>query len=90
MMNCWHCGPNVQLIWGGDHDLDGEDFPRASQEYGMVTNLTCPKCGSYVEVYLPKDEYRPDFAEEMIKSNKEEPIDTAPCSVEDDTAVCDI
>ena len=36
-----------------------------------------------------KDEYRPDFAEEMIKSNKEEPIDTAPCSVEDNP-VCDI
>ena len=42
-------------------------------------------------MYLPKDEYRPDFADEMIKSNKEEPIDTAPCSVEpDDIPVCDI
>ena len=87
-MNCWHC--QTELIWGGDHSMDEEDFPIASQEFGMVTNLSCPKCGSYVEVYLPKDEYRPDFAEEMIKSNKEEPIDTAPCSVEDDTAVCDI
>jgi len=26
MMNCWHCGPDVQLIWGGDHDMDGEDL----------------------------------------------------------------
>ena len=54
MMNCWHCGPNVHLIWGGDPYLDGEDFPIASQEYGMVTNLTCPKCESFVEVYLPR------------------------------------
>ena len=80
MMNCWHCGPNVQLIWGGDHDLDGEDFPIASQEYGMVTNLTCPKCESFVEVYLPRHHF----------DEKKEPIDTAPCSIEDDTAVCDI
>ena len=80
MMNCWHCGPNVQLIWGGDHSMDEEDFPIASQEYGMVTNLSCPKCGSFVEVYLPSNHFE----------EKKEPIDTAPCSVEDDTAVCDI
>ena len=79
MMNCWHCGPGVQLIWGGDHDLDGEDFPIASQEYGMVTNLTCPKFESFVEVYLPRYHFE----------EKKELIDTAPCSVENDT-VCDI
>ena len=79
MMNCWHCGPNVQLIWGGDHVLDGEDFPIASQEYGMVTNLTCPKCESFVEVYLPRYHFE----------EKKEPIDTAPCSVVDDP-ICDI
>ena len=79
MMNCWHCGPNVQLIWGAD--FTGEDY--CNDEVSIVSNLSCPKCGSYVEVYLPKDEYRPDF--------KEEPIDTAPCSVEpDDIPVCDI
>ena len=83
-MNCWHC--NTELIWGSD--FDGEDY--GCEDIAIVTNLSCPKCHSTVEVYLPKDEYRPDFAEEMIKSNKEEPIDTAPCSVEDDTAVCDI
>ena len=44
-MNCWHC--NTQLIWGGDHDLD--DFE--DTEYDIITNLTCPKCESYVEVY---------------------------------------
>ena len=46
-MNCWHC--NTELIWGGDHDLD--DFDEA--EYSMVTNLSCPRCNSYVEVYYP-------------------------------------
>ena len=69
----------VHLKYGGDHDLDGEDFPVASQEYAMVTNLTCPKCDSFVEVYLPSYHF----------SEKKKPIDTAPCSVEDDT-VCDI
>ena len=51
MMNCWHCGPNVQLIWGAD--FTGEDY--CNDEVSIVSNLSCPKCGSYVEVYLPKD-----------------------------------
>ena len=76
-MNCWHCG--TELIWGGDHSMDEEDFPIASQEYGMVTNLTCPKCESFVEVYLPRYHFE----------EKKEPIDTAQCSIEDDP-VCDI
>ena len=44
-MNCWHC--NTELIWGGDHDIDDVE----DMEYDIVTNLTCPKCESYVEVY---------------------------------------
>ena len=44
-MNCWHC--NTELIWGGDHDIAEDE----SMEYDMVTNLTCPKCEAYVEVY---------------------------------------
>ena len=44
-MNCWHCG--TELIWGGDHDIDDVE----DMEYDIVTNLTCPKCESYVEVY---------------------------------------
>tara|TARA_R110000772_G_C12999876_1_gene408115 strand:- start:368 stop:547 length:180 start_codon:yes stop_codon:yes gene_type:complete len=47
-MNCWHC--NTELIWGCDHDISGEE-----EEYMMVTNLSCPKCNSLVDVYLPKD-----------------------------------
>ena len=46
-MNCWHC--NSELIWGGDHDCDDND------EYLMVSNFSCPKCSSYVEVYLPSE-----------------------------------
>ena len=42
-MNCWHC--NAKLIWGGDHDIDEDE----GMEYDIVTNLTCPKCESYVE-----------------------------------------
>jgi len=83
-MNCWHC--QTELIWGGDHDLNGEDFPVASQEYSMVTNLSCPKCNSFVEVYLPS--YH--FEEKEEKEEKKEPIDTAPCSVEDGYNDCDI
>tara|TARA_B000000532_G_C18737746_1_gene349736 strand:+ start:430 stop:588 length:159 start_codon:yes stop_codon:yes gene_type:complete len=48
-MNCWHC--NTELIWGGDHDLEEEN-----EEYQMVSNLSCPECNSFVEVYLPKEE----------------------------------
>ena len=45
-MNCWHC--NTKLIWGGDHDdEDGEGREM------IVTNLSCPKCESFVLVYCP-------------------------------------
>ena len=49
-MNCWHCG--TELIWGGDHDLED-----TTDEYDMVTNLSCPNCGAYVEVYRPNYEH---------------------------------
>ena len=42
-MKCWVC--NAKLIWGGDHDIDDVE------EYDMVTNLSCPRCNTYVEVY---------------------------------------
>ena len=51
-MKCWHC--QTELIWGGDHSLDEEDYPETSSEYSMVTNLSCPQCNSFVEVYYPK------------------------------------
>ena len=47
-MNCWHC--NEKLIWGADHDIEDE-----STEFSVVSNFSCPKCGSHVDVYLPKE-----------------------------------
>ena len=43
-MKCWHCG--TELIWGGDHDSDD-----ITPEYDMVTNLSCPNCETFVEVW---------------------------------------
>jgi len=54
-MNCWHC--KTELIWGADADIEEETQPVLYQEYSMVTNLSCPKCDSYVEVYLRRDAY---------------------------------
>ena len=49
-MNCWHCG--TELIWGGDHDLDELDGKNIGVgAYDMVTNLSCPNCNAFVEVY---------------------------------------
>jgi|TARA_R110000824_G_scaffold40486_1_gene121330 hypothetical protein len=31
--------------------MDDEDT-----EFSMVTNLSCPKCAAFVEVYLPREE----------------------------------
>ncbi len=45
-MNCWWC--ETSLIWGGDHDTEDDE------EFSIVTNLSCPKCDTYVEVYLPR------------------------------------
>ena len=47
-MNCWHC--KTELIWGADHDIEDDET------YGMVTNLSCPKCKCHVDVYRPKEE----------------------------------
>ena len=50
IMNCWHC--NTELIWGGDHDLESDE----SEEYDIVTNLSCPKCESFTEVYHKREQ----------------------------------
>jgi DNA-directed RNA polymerase subunit RPC12/RpoP len=47
-MNCWHC--KHELVWCADHDIAEED-----EEYSMETNLSCPSCGSFVMVFLPKE-----------------------------------
>ena len=46
-MKCWVC--NHELIWGGDHDLEDVDG------HTIVTNLSCPHCDAYVEVYHAKE-----------------------------------
>ena len=46
-MNCWHC--NTELIWGGDHDTED------NEEYDIVSNLSCPKCHSAVDVWHPSE-----------------------------------
>lgn len=49
-MKCWQC--NHKLIWGGDHT--GEDYN--NEDYEIVSNLSCPKCESFVLVYHQKKE----------------------------------
>ena len=34
-----------ELTWGGDHDVEDHE------EFTIVTNLSCPNCGAYTEVY---------------------------------------
>ncbi len=58
-MNCWHC--DTKLIWGGDQDCE-EDDP-----YLIVTNLSCPNCRSFVEVYYPKE--KDDDTESTISTS---------------------
>ena len=41
--HCYVCGH--ELTWGGDHDVEDHE------EFTIVTNLSCPNCGAYVEVY---------------------------------------
>ena len=49
-MNCYHC--DTELIWGGDQDIE-EEFDH-EDAHRMVTNLSCPECGTFVLVYTPK------------------------------------
>ena len=56
-MKCWHC--DTDLIWGGDYDIEDSD------DFSMVTNLSCPSCDSYVEVFLPKEK---EFFKELNES----------------------
>jgi|TARA_R100000329_G_scaffold13945_1_gene14542 hypothetical protein len=47
-MLCYDCG--CELIWGGDHECED------SEDYNIVTNLSCPECEAYVVVYWGKKE----------------------------------
>ena len=48
-MICYWC--DTELIWGGAHDTED------NTEYSVLTNLTCPKCNSYVEIHKRRDAY---------------------------------
>ena len=52
-MNCYWCG--TELIIGGDIDI--EDGMVGYPEFSVMTNLSCPNCQSFVEVYKPRDAY---------------------------------
>ena len=54
-MNCWTC--NTELIWGGDHE--GEAY--GSEEYDIVSNLSCPKCDAFVLFYHQKKDATKDM-----------------------------
>jgi len=47
-VDCWSC--QTELIWGGDHN--GEDY--GDENYGIVSNLSCPNCEAFVLVYHDK------------------------------------
>jgi len=49
LMNCWVC--NTELIWGGDHDIEDEGY----DGHTILTNLSCPNCDAFVEVYHGKE-----------------------------------
>ena len=42
-MKCWHC--NTELIWRGEHDTED------NEDYDIISNLSCPKCYSAVDVW---------------------------------------
>jgi len=48
-MNCL-CG--AELIWGGDHSDEGENW-------AMESNYHCPDCRRIVMVYMPYEEAAP-------------------------------
>ena len=69
-MKCSHC--NTELIWGGDHDITPEENDEPAEEFDMVTNLSCPKCESYVEVY---HKFNQDFKNKHEKLDKFEKLE---------------
>ena len=56
LMNCWHC--DTELIWGGDHDTED------NEDYDIVSNLSCPECHSFVEVYHPSEKLIKEYEDD--------------------------
>ena len=49
-MKCYVC--NNELVWGGDHDLEEDETH--FDGHTIVTNLSCPSCEAWHEVYHGK------------------------------------
>ena len=64
-MNCWHC--QTELIWDGDHDTED------NEDYDMVTNLSCPKCHTHVDVYHPSESLIKEY-EDYDKKRKRKKV----------------
>ena len=60
-MNCWHC--NTELIWGGDHDTEDNEY------YDIVSNLSCPNCHSSVDVWHPSEKLIKEYKQYEEKKN---------------------
>jgi len=56
-MNCWHC--DTELIWGGDHGIEAEN-----EYYDIVSNLSCPKCHTAVDVWHPSERLIKEYEED--------------------------
>ena len=52
-MNCFRC--DAELITSGDIDID-ESMP-TYPEFSVMTNLSCTKCFSQVEVFKKRDAF---------------------------------
>jgi|TARA_Y100000052_G_C2936921_1_gene78058 hypothetical protein len=52
-VNCYWCG--FELLPSGDIDID-ESMP-TYPEFSVMTNLSCPKCFSEVEVLKKRNAY---------------------------------
>ena len=53
-MNCWHC--KSDLIWGGDHSFEDHGM----EGEGIVSNLSCQNCPTFVLVYFDIDKDNKD------------------------------
>ena len=42
------------------------------EDFSMVTNLSCPKCNSYVEVYYPRENESPELATSQQEGTEED------------------
>jgi len=46
MINFPKCKETIEMIWGGDHDVENDDGGEA-----ISSNLSCHKCNTIVIIY---------------------------------------